>query len=247
MFDSTTILFAFTGGIIPALIWLTFWLREDNTHPEPKKLIFLTFFFGMLSAPIALAFQLVVNKVAFSNVDIHKVFETAVGIPLSGIFIIIIWASIEEVSKYFAAYHGGLKKEDNDEAVDDLIYMISAALGFAAVENALFILGPLISGDTEVAIVTGNLRFIGATLLHVAAAGIIGSCRSFSHFKNNKIKRSYVFGGLVLAIGLHTAFNLFIINNVESTFAAFSVVWLIIIIVILIFERVKEIHVEKIK
>lgn len=247
MFNSTTILFAFTGGVIPALIWLTFWLREDSTNPEPKKLIFLTFFFGMLSAPFALAIQLLVNKLFFSNVDIHKVFDNAVGIPLSGIFIIIIWAVIEEISKYLAAHHGGLKKEDNDEAVDDLIYMISAALGFAAIENAFFILGPLISGDTEIAIATGNLRFIGATLLHVATAGIIGSCRSFSHFKNNTIRNGHIIGGFILAIGLHSAFNLFIIKNAESTFAAFSFVWLIIIIVILIFERVKQIHVEKIK
>jgi len=46
---------------------------------------------------------------------------------------------------------------------------------------------------------------------------------------------------------LHSAFNLFIINNAESTFTAFSIVWIIIIIIILIFERVKRIYVERIK
>lgn len=246
MFDTNTILFALSGGLIPALIWLTFWMRED-CHPEPKRLIFITFVFGMLSAPFALALQTIVNKLAFSSVDINKVFENVDSFPIYGVLIILIWATIEEVAKYLAAYHGGLKREDNDEAVDDMIYLIGASLGFSAVENTLFIFGHLITGDTELAIATGNLRFIGATLLHVATVSIIGSFRAFSHFKTNEIKKRYLLSGFILAIGLHTAFNLFILKNVESTFLAFSVVWIIIVIIILIFERVKRIYVEKIK
>jgi RsiW-degrading membrane proteinase PrsW (M82 family) len=247
MIDSTTVFFAISGGILPALVWLIFWLKEDAKRPEPKHLIFLTFLFGMISAPLALALQLSVNRFLFSDLDINTLFENSVYFPISGIIIIFTWATIEEVGKYLAAYYGGLKTEDNDEAIDDMIYLITAALGFAAVENTLFIFGPLISGDTELAIATGNFRFIGATLLHVAAAAIIGAFRSFSHFKNNEIKKRYLLSGFILAIGLHSAFNLFIINNVESTFNAFSIVWIIIIIIILIFERVKRIYVEKIK
>jgi RsiW-degrading membrane proteinase PrsW (M82 family) len=74
---------------------------------------------------------------------------------------IITWATIEEICKYNAAYHGGLKRPENDEAVDDMIYLIAAALGFASIENALYVFGPLLTGDTELAIATGNLRFIG--------------------------------------------------------------------------------------
>lgn len=247
MLDTSTIIFTLTGGILPALIWLTFWLKEDSVHPEPKKLIITTFIFGMLTVPCALAIQLFVNKFLFVGVDVHTIFENTISFSIPGILMLIVWALSEEFAKYFAAYHGGLKKEDNDEAVDDMIYMISAALGFAALENALFIFGPLLSGDTEIAISTGNLRFIGATLLHVATASIIGAFRAFSHFKTNEIKKTYIFSGFILAIALHTAFNLFIIKNAEGAFMAFSIVWIIIIIIILIFERVKKIYVEKIK
>jgi RsiW-degrading membrane proteinase PrsW (M82 family) len=247
MFDTNTIIFALTGGLLPALVWLTFWLKEDSVHPEPKKLIFTTFIFGMLVVPCALAIQLFVNKFIFVGIDVHTIFANTAMISIPGVLMILVWSLSEELGKYFAAYHGGLKKEDNDEAVDDMIYMISAALGFAALENALFIFGPLLAGDSELAISTGNLRFIGATLLHIATASIIGAFRSFSHFKTNEIRKGYILSGLILAVGLHSAFNLFIIKNAEGTFVAFSTVWIIIIIIILIFERVKRIYVEKIK
>lgn len=247
MFDTTIISFALLGGLIPALFWLIFWLREDSIHPEPKKLIFTTFVFGMLSVPFTLAFQLVVNKVYFRDLDVHTIFENGPHFLIIGVIMVVVWAFSEEFAKYFAAYHGGLKKEDNDEAVDNMIYMITAALGFSAVENALFIFGPLLLGDTELAISTGNLRFIGATLLHISTASIIGALRSFSHFKTNEIKKRYVFSGMILAVGLHSAYNLFIIKNAEGAFVALASIWTIIIIIILIFERIKKIYVEKIK
>lgn len=247
MLDLNTILFALSGGLLPALIWLTFWLREDSTHPEPRKFIFLTFIFGILSAPVALAFQLLVNRIFFFDIDIQSYMESGLALPITAVLMVITWATIEEICKYKAAYHGGLKRKENDEAVDDMIYMIAAALGFASIENALYVFGPLLIGDTELAIATGNLRFIGASLLHVATASIIGASRAFSHFHKNGVQKRYVLGGFILAIGLHSAFNLFIINNAESTFTAFSIVWIIIIIIILIFERVKRIYVERIK
>jgi len=247
MLDTQTIIFALTGGLLPALIWLTFWMREDSMHPEPKKLIFLTFFFGILSAFVALAAQLLVNRIFFFDIDIQSIIDSGLTIPVTTIVMIITWATIEEICKYKAAYHGGLKRPENDEAVDDMIYLIAAALGFASIENALYVFGPLLIGDTELAIATGNLRFIGASLLHVATASIIGASRAFSHFHTDGTKKRYILSGFILAIALHSAFNLFIINNAESTFTAFSIVWIIIIIIILIFERVKRIYVERIK
>ena len=247
MFELKTILFTLSGGVLPALIWLFFWLREDDAHPEPRKLIFLTFFYGMLSVPFVLGIQLVINKFVLGDIDINVIFENSDTIPILGIGIIVFWALTEELGKYVAAIHGGLKKKAHDEPLDDLIYMITAALGFPALEHALFLLSPLVNGDTELAIVTGNMRFIGATLLHVSTAAIIGAFRAFCHFKNSERQKVYISSGLILAVALHAAFNLFIIKEVESTFVAFSVNWIVIIIIILIFERIKKMYVEEIK
>src|SRR3989344_6540894 len=91
-----------------------------------------------------------------------------------------------------------------------MIYMLTAALGFAALENTLFLIAPLANGDITKSLLTGNLRFIGATLLHIAASSIIGAFAAFFFYKSKKIKDAAIFIGLIVAIILHAAFNLII-------------------------------------
>lgn len=245
MLDLQTILFAFFGGVLPALIWLFFWLREDDEHPAPNRFIIRAFVYGMLAVPVALAAQLAVNKGLLGNFGIDEAVNV---MPIIGITSVIILATIEEVVKYIAAYHGGLKNRHlHTRPMDDAIYMITAALGFAALENVLFLIGPLLDGNTELAIITGNFRFVGATLLHVAASSMIGMFGAFSHFKLKEVKKRYLGSGFILAIALHAAFNLFIIKNDDKVFLAFVIVWLLILGIIFLFERIKSMHLEQIE
>lgn len=239
-----TITFAFLGGVVPAIVWLSFWLREDDEHPEPNRYLILSFVFGMLAVPVALAAQLVINHFFLGNQDIAA---TVASSTSTGLIVLLIWAITEELMKYWAAYHGGLKRRVDDEPMDDVIYMITAALGFAALENALYLFGPILDGNTELAIATGNMRFIGATLLHIACSALIGIFRAFSHFKLNEAKKRYTYSGIILAVTLHALFNLFIMVHTNSMFLAFSSIWILIVVIIFIFERIKALHVEEIK
>ena len=45
------------GGVAPALLWLWFWLKEDNQKPEPKGLIATIFFIGMICVIVVIPFQ----------------------------------------------------------------------------------------------------------------------------------------------------------------------------------------------
>ena len=47
------IAYALLAGLLPALLWLIFWLREDNLHPEPRSLVAGTFLSGMVVVVIA--------------------------------------------------------------------------------------------------------------------------------------------------------------------------------------------------
>jgi RsiW-degrading membrane proteinase PrsW (M82 family) len=42
------------GGLLPALLWLWFFLKEDSKRPEPKWLILAAFLAGMLAVILAL-------------------------------------------------------------------------------------------------------------------------------------------------------------------------------------------------
>ena len=215
---------AIAGGILPALFWLWFWLREDSKRPEPKQLIFRTFIAGMAVVPLALPLQ----KLALDS--------------FSGETLVTVWVTIEESLKYAIALVVILWHKAVDEPIDYIVYMITIALGFAALENALFIWNPLVSGDLSGSIITGNFRFLGATLLHVLASGTIGVMLAFAFYKRDSVKLLAGTFGLFIAIVLHTLFNLFIMDaNGETILSIFLVVWILVILLFFVLEKVKRI------
>ena len=226
--------FAPLFGVIPAIIWLWFWLKED-IHPEPNKFIFFTFLMGMLSVLIALPFQKITYGYIYERNLLSDLYLKTT--PL----LFFVWAGIEEILKFLAAFIGGIHNKVDDEPIDPIIYMIVSALGFVALENTLFLIDPITSGNLTDALITGNLRFIGATLLHVMASATVGLFLAFSFRKSTKIKILYGIIGIILSIVLHTYFNLFIISQSEGNiFIIFGSVWAIIILLMLMFERIKN-------
>jgi len=233
---SYSILIAALGGIGPALIWLIFWLREDE-HPEPRRIILITFLFGMVCVPLVLPFQYFVSKYIGNSQELSTILASS---ALLAWLIIFLWASIEELLKYIASHLVFIQRKEIDEPMDWIIYMISTALGFSAAENVLFLISPLIEGDVIRSLATGNLRFIGATLLHVVTSAVIGIFLAFAFYKSKHVKTIYRTVGILTAIILHTAFNLFIITNEQSIITVFGFVWIAIILIILILEKIKR-------
>ncbi|OHB25734.1 MAG: hypothetical protein A2542_02040 [Parcubacteria group bacterium RIFOXYD2_FULL_52_8] len=226
----SAIIWAFLGGLVPALFWLFFWLKEDKIHPEPKGVIALAFVAGMGSVLLALPLELMFA---------HYVPE--------GVLRILLWAASEELVKYWAASYSAFHHNRNfDEPVDAMIYLISSALGFAAAENAFFIFGALQGFPITVTIISGGMRFIGATLLHVLASATIGACMAFSFYRNSFVKEWHLVLGVVLAILLHTLFN-FLILMLEAqglqayTLGVFVLVWIGILVLLFYFEKVKAV------
>lgn len=211
------------GGLLPALLWLWFWLREDETKPEPKGILVLTFIIGMLSVFIVL--------------PIEKFFDTFI---TNQNVLTIIWAGVEEIIKYIAVLFVALKSSSADEPVDFAMYLITGALGFAAMENALFLIDPVTVGDATVSLLTGNFRFLGAMLLHAISSALIGIALGLSFYQGWFAKKIFLFFGILGAISLHSTFNFLIINSDKGLFGVFSLLWGVTIIVLLLFEQLRQ-------
>ncbi len=227
---ASDVFWALVGGLLPALLWLWFWLKED-AHPEPRRVLILTFIGGMMMAVVALFLEqfahFAISSFAFSP-------------AWASIILLFIWAGIEESAKYAAARRIALRLPCFDEPVDALVYLITAALGFAALENILFLLKVFGAQGAIFGLITGNLRFLGATLLHVVTSATVGASIAFSFFHREKLLRN-VLGGLLLATVLHIAFNFFIIRSEgDNLFAIFVPLWLAVIVLIIIFEKIKN-------
>lgn len=223
--SANILFFSLLGGIVPAIVWLLFWLREDNKRPEPRGMLILSFFAGMLAVPLVIPFQ----KYFMVEGDMTTTF--------------LIWAGLEELFKFLAAFFVAICQKDDNEPVDGLIYMMTVALGFSAMENTIFIFHPLSEGNITESLITGNVRFIGASLLHTLCSAVIGIGLGLSFYKSTATKVWSVIVSLVLAIGLHTLFNLFIMREQSgTTFATFGFVWIAIVVLMLFFEKIKSVY-----
>lgn len=222
---ASPIFFALLGGVVPTFVWLWFWLRED-AHPEPKRLIALSFILGGVAVPLAIPFEKIIES-------------SGASLPL----IFVGWAIVEEALKYLAAFAGGMHTKSEDEPVDALIYLITAALGFAAIENTLFVLEPFLVGDIFTGVVTANVRFVGTTLLHILASASIGAAIAFSFYKRKKVKKEYFVIGFACAVAIHAIFNSLIVNtSTNGILTTLAVIWVAVAVLLVVFERVKKIR-----
>lgn len=231
---STALGYAFIGGILPPLLWLYFLLKEDSRSPEPKHIIALAFIAGMLAVPFALPIE------QWGCARLALIPGAACTSSQYNLSVITFWALTEEMLKYIMAALFILWRRAVDETPDYVIYMITVALGFASAENILFLLAPLSEGQLSAGLMTSNLRFLGATLLHVTASAAIGFAFAFSARFSPPIRAAASALGLILAIALHTAFNMLIINQgTSAALSAFFLVWTSAVIVIAMFEILK--------
>ncbi len=215
--------YAFLGGLVPSVLWLYFLLKEDASHPEPRRLIALAFFAGMLAVAIALPLEHFAKQYFTQDFSLFT-----------------SWALIEEVLKYVMAVAFILWRNAVDEASDYVIYMITIALGFASAENMLFLVTPLVGGHVAATVFTDGVRFLGSTLLHVVASAMIGFALAFSSVYRPRVRMIAAASGLILAIALHTGFNLLIISEgAYTTLLAFFLVWVVVVMFLAAFEVLK--------
>lgn len=224
-------------SFLPPLIWLLFYLREDQ-HPEPKRLILLTFVAGMYTAVIAVVIEFLFlgEEPMFKGV-ISRLRPELLGVP---ILIFGVVALIEEYLKYFAVKLAVLDRPEFDEPIDAMIYMMTAALGFAALENILFLL-PVFREDLLAGVSLTANRFLGANLLHALSSGIVGYALARHIF--SPYRRHAVAVGVLAAAGLHTFFNYLIISQEAIPQSFTMLIWLLAtmtMVVFVEFERLKK-------
>lgn len=219
-------------GFLPSLVWLIYYLKKD-CRPEPKSMIARTVFVGILVAPLAVIAQLIFARLAsYFNPDFQS----------STSLIFLLWAAFaEEYVKYLAVKVTILRNPEFDEPTDAMIYMISAALGFAALENILVLFQAIPDGVTA-AFQIWLLRFAGATLLHTVSSALAGYFLGLSWFYAAH-SRKLIILGLAAATLSHYSFNISLLSA-SSRFLGLiysSLALLILIFLIsILFGRLKK-------
>lgn len=139
-------------AILPAII-LFFYITRKDTYKEPFHLLIWTFIVGMLSAPCSTFFSSMVPETIEAGP-----FATA-------LYTAFLQAAVpEELSKFLLLYAVIWNNRHFDELFDGIVYASIIGLGFAALENILYVA----NYGTEVILSRGLLAVPGHFFFGVA-------------------------------------------------------------------------------
>lgn len=230
----TTYLLYIIFGALPSVIWLLFYLRKDS-NPESNQMVLKIFFYGMLMTLPAILLEMGIIR-----------FVEGLGLPLILLTLVNVFigiALVEELLKYWVVRKNVLKNAEFDEPIDAVLYMIIAALGFAAAENILilFSLGPtFLFGNV---LMVSLLRFWGATFLHALASGALGYFLALSILETKR-RKLLLFSGIAIATLLHGLYNFSIMElqgNLAYLFVPIIILIGLAISLTFAFKRLKKI------
>jgi len=183
------------------LTWLLYYLRKD-LHPEPKRMILNIFLWGALMT-IPVFFVQIGLKDLLDKVDTNLVIKNL-------IYWFLIIALSEEFFKYLVIKVKVFNSPNLDEPLDIMLYMVIAALGFAAVENVLYLFAPAgpMSFNQMInrTLIVDLIRFIGATFLHTLCSAVVGYSLAIS-FCEVKRKNITLVLGISVATLLHGLYD----------------------------------------
>jgi len=228
------------AGVLPCFLWLLFYLARDK-NPEPRQEIAKVFFLGALITAPAVGLQIFLIN-AINSLGLPEI----IALLLANILAI---AFIEEYAKYFAVWVREQAAQQNhhlDEPVDFVIYMVVAALGFAAVENLLFLLpavqdifftgNELLRAESAMFLVSLSLfRSLTAILLHTLCSGVMGYYMAMA-FCRKKRQSGILARGFIIVSVLHGLYNFSIMKSEENSLLLFVPLFIIFALAIALYR-----------
>ena len=194
------------AALAPALAISLFLYWRDEHEKEPIRLLWRAFYRGALGTIPTIILGLIMQSIGFDSKSDDLAF--------SFISVMIGIALVEELCKYFGVRWFIYRKHDFNEPYDGIIYCVMAALGFATVENILYVL------DGGLGVAAG--RAIFAVPGHAIDGVFIGY---FLGIQKHYNKKGYEYIGLAAAVLFHTIYDFLLFNaEKQNSFIIFFLV-----------------------
>ena len=216
------IILLFLLALLPVLI-LGFYTYSKDRSKEPKRLLLKLFIGGFGSVVLTLIISLIF-KIVF---PIFNGEPTSFGMLGLFLYTFINVAFVEEISKFIIAYKIGYNNKEYDQLYDMIVYTVFVTLGFAWIENLLYVYDGGVS--------TAIIRMLFAVPGHAADAVFMGYYLSFAKLadvnKNKKLKKKYVFLSIFIPTILHGTYD-FLIYSQNGLLILFFFVFTLILFII---------------
>ena len=187
------ILFSALAAITPIVIYIAFFWWLDRYEREPLWLLGLTFVYGGIIG---------IFLGVMGSAYLVRIFEVKSFLVLAG----LIAPVTEEPAKGLVLLFL-LSSKNFDNTTDGLLYGAVAGLGFAATENFLYFLNAYDAGGEQLWWQLVFVRGLFTALMHSSATATLGAFLGWARYRRTADKRKAFSVGLLLAIGIHAAFN----------------------------------------
>ena len=194
-------LFLFFLAVLPAVILFLLVYFGDRYEREPLGLLFSLVGLGVASTSVAMIFELrgsgalMILGLAFPFLEegrfIYEVIDN---------FLIV--ALVEESGKLLVTFLRTWKNKNFDHTYDGVVYAVSASLGFALLENILYVFSNRIEAGIPGGLLNGLSRAFLAVPMHTGVAIFMGFFYGKAKAATYKGKKGQTFWLFVLSLAV---------------------------------------------
>jgi len=219
------LLIAEACAVIPTLLLVWYYYRQDTRKPEPKGLIMGIFGLGIVVTIPVIVVELLLGSFEWMFLDIPLLYHVFRAF--------VVAALCEEWFKLLVVKHAAYRNVHFDEIMDGIVYTVTASLGFACLENILYVL----DGGLQVAL----LRAFTAVPMHALASGMMGYYIGHAKFAADPVRENALFRkGLWVAIFIHGLYDVILFAGPEiHPLLSLSIFPLLIIVFIKMRQKIK--------
>lgn len=174
------------SAVIPPLLVAFFIYRNDIYEIEPHKLLLSTFFIGF-----AIIIPMIILELISTEIIQNLLLYSIIGIAL-----------VEEGLKYLVLIFYNYPKDDFNEPYDGIIYSVMLTMGFALVENIMYVVG---DGESAVALTRMILTIPMHATCGVVMGYFLGKAKMEIDNKNQKLILA-----ILLPTLIHGLYNYFL-------------------------------------
>ena len=186
-------------ALAPAFVIMIFIYIKDKYEKEPIKLLLKNFGLGATASIIITLILGLILKIIFPTAD-------PLSISQQFLKAFIIVALVEEFSKYLIVRYYAQRNKEFDEPFDGIVYAVMVSMGFAALENVMYVF--------QFGMSNGIVRAFTAVPAHATFGIIMGyymGKAKFAATKKDEIKLNLT--GLFAATAFHGTYDFFLFIN----------------------------------
>ncbi len=209
-------------AVAPSIAILVFIYTKDKYDKEPLKFLLMLFGLGCLTVIPACILELVIQGVAGFDGSLASVFlEAFFGVAL-----------IEEGVKYLVMrIVAGKRCKHFNQMFDGIVYSVFISLGFATIENILYVLQ---NGFT-----TGVMRALTAVPCHAITAVAMGYYLGIGRFRvDSRDRKKFMALGLIVPVILHGIYDFLVLSG--NTILVLICIPFIVFMYIYAFKKIKR-------